>query len=199
MRNLIILFVFISILASTIKLYGQNTHTELFGGISTILSPDGYTNEISKGGAGFNKGFNIGLEALTEIPLAVVNPYLFIQFQRFTGAQNTLLGNESSSMNIYSAGIGLRTNLSDSPTHPYLTVNAAFNKMGELDIEAPFGGSISAGQSRIGGGIGGGLNIGIPLLFNIDITATYNLLNLIGRGPGEKIASTVNLSVGISP
>jgi len=199
MKNLLILIVFLSFLAEPIKLYGQHTHMELFGGISTMLSPDALTKDISQGGAGFNKGFNVGLEALTEIPLAVTDPYLFIKYQRFTGSQNTLLGNESSSMNIYSAGIGIRTNLSKSPTHPYLTINAAFNKLGELKTETPLGNSISASQSRVGGGIGGGLNIGIPLLFSIDITATYNILNLIGRGPGEKIASTVDLSVGISP
>lgn len=199
MKNFSLMIVFALLLALTTKSYGQTTHMELFGGISTVLGPDALTKDISQGGAGFSSGFNIGLQALTEIPLAVTDPYLFIKYQRFTGSQGTLLGNVSTSMNVYTAGIGIRTNLSESPTHPYLTINAAFNKLGELKTETSLGNSTVPGQSRVGAGIGGGLNIGIPLLFNIDITATYNLLNLIGRGPGEKIVSVVNISAGISP
>jgi Outer membrane protein beta-barrel domain len=181
------------------KIYSQEVHIEPFGGLTIVTAPNELTNDISQNGAGFSTGFHVGLRALTKVPMVPYSPYLFFNFQRLTGQQNTLLGNVNTSMNIYDLGVGLRTNLIPGPVNPYLTIYAAYNNLGELKMETPLGTNTSSSKSRVGVGLGAGLNIGVPFLFNVDAEVTYDFLNLIGKSSGEKGMNVINLTVGISP
>jgi hypothetical protein len=193
----IILFMFIPLFINTA--YSQYVHFEPFGGLTTITSPDELTNSISQNGAGFSTGYHIGLKALTEIPFLPYAPYLFFNFQRLTGEQNTLLGNINTSMNIYDLGVGLRTNLIPGPINPYLTIFAAYNNLGGLKTETPLETTISLSRSRVGAGIGAGLNISIPLLFSVNVEGVYHFVNLLGKSGDEKSVNLIEISAGISP
>lgn len=177
----------------------QSVHIEPFGGLTKVTAPDELTNDISQGGAGLSTGFHVGLRAMTKVPLSPYDPYLFFNFQRLTGEQNTLLGNVNTSMNIYDIGVGLRTTLLPGPIEPYLTLYAAYNILGELKTETPLQTTTSPSKSRVGVGLGAGVTIGIPLLFSVDVGATYDFMNLIGKGDNEKTVSVININLGISP
>jgi hypothetical protein len=181
------------------KVYCQQVHFEPFGGLTIVTAPNELTNDISQNGAGFSTGFHVGLRVITKVPMVPYSPYLFFNFQRLTGEQNTVLGNINTSMDIYDLGLGLRTNLIPGPINPYLTIYAAYNNLGELKMETPLGTNTSSSKSRVGVGLGVGLNIAIPLLFSVNGEVTYDFLNLIGKSGGEKSVNVVELTIGISP
>ncbi|MDZ7766885.1 MAG: hypothetical protein U5K00_21130 [Melioribacteraceae bacterium] len=53
------------------------------------------------------------------------------------------------------------------------------------------------GENRTGMGIGGGLDFGILPMVDIDISAKYNINNLIGKEEGEETFSTLNYSATV--
>ena len=87
------------------------------------------------------------------------------------------------------------------PISPYLGFDIFYSKIGDTKLTSSGGGmsyeQTIEGVNRTGIGLGAGLQIGIIPLIDIDVSAKYNINNLIGKEDGEETFSTINLSASV--
>lgn len=77
-----------------------------------------------------------------------------------------------------------------------LTYNLISNSVdykGDLDVPI----DTSPSDSRVGFGIGAGLDLAIPALFTVNMEGRYNLANLIGKEDGENTKTYFTFTLGI--
>lgn len=175
-------------------------------GLTVVTGPEGLTNNISEGGLGFSSAPHFGVKgrfSLPLIPLAVTGQALYTSFSGegdgLVAGGVTVPVETESSLLIF--GVGAEYNFVPGPISPYLGFDLFYANSGETKITST-GGNVSyeqtvEGESRTGIGIGAGLQIGIIPLIDIDVSAKYNINNLIGKEEGEETFSTINLSASV--
>ncbi len=176
------------------------------GGITQILAPDEYTEEVSNGGLGYSTEWNFGVVGKVDLPLIPFTPRAFILY-------HTLSGNGTVPQELFKAvqveddleitqsilelGVGAQYNFIPSPLgfDPYIALDVSLNSFGKSKKnDSEIDGS---DVSRFGGGIGVGTEISIIPVVNLDLYLSYKMFNLTGKEDGEETRSAVTLDAFI--
>lgn len=175
-------------------------------GLTVVAGPEEFTNDISEGGLGFSSAPHFGVKgrfSLPLIPLAITGQVLYTSFsgegERMITDGGTVPVETESSLLIF--GVGAEYNFVPGPISPYLGFDFFYANLGDkkttlTSSDLPYEPTVD-GESRTGIGIGGGLQIGIIPLIDVDVAAKYNINNLLGKEDGEETFSTINLSVSV--
>jgi len=181
-----------------------NVHAQLFkigagGGLTKILSPDYYKNDIPDSGFGFSSGYNLGIIAKVGLPVFPLTPRGFVLFHNLSGSGTAPPNNTSEVeylQSITSIGLGLEYGFIPVPAgfDPYLSLDATFNNFGDFKGTLPSD-LIAINGSRVGLQLGVGTEVTIIPLINLDVFAGYNWFNLTGKEDGEETVSAFVLDV----
>jgi len=174
-------------------------------GLTTIMGPDALTNDISDGGAGFSSAPHFGVKGRLSLPLIPISITGQVLYTKFSADGNLLINNVSTNyeteQSLLIFGVGAEYDLVPGPISPYLGLDIFYSKWGDFTTTTAVGGmnneSSVSGNNRTGIGIGGGIQVGIIPLIDIDVAAKYNINNLIGKEDGEDTFSTLNLSATV--
>ncbi len=177
------------------------------GGLTLVQGPDGLTKDVEEGGAGFSSEPHFGVKGRFSLPLVPIAITGQILYSKFTGdgeGKDDLTGqlvSAETSMSLLIFGVGAEYSFVPGPVSPYLAFDLFYSKFGEQEIQQTMGNLnetiTSEGLNRSGIGLGAGLKIGIVPLIDVDISAKYNINNLLGKEDGEETVSTINLSASV--
>lgn len=205
MKKLLTLITTLLISASVVSAQGISIAPT--AGLTIVTGPDALSNDISEGGLGFSSAPHFGVKgkfSLPLIPLAITGQVLYTSFSgegetMITDGVTVPLETESS---LLIFGVGAEYIFVPGPISPYLGFDFFYANLGETKITSTSSNfsyeQTIDGDSRTGIGIGGGLQIDIIPLIDIDVAAKYNINNLIGKEDGEETFSTINLSASVS-
>lgn len=186
-----------AILFLLLLLFMQSADAQLLkigvgGGLLSLKSQNYYTNNISLTNGnvdayGLKNNYLFGAEVKFNLPLLPITPVAFINYNILKGTGSGDYTGYQTSLNIFSIGAEAEYFVLPFPfVRPYLALNISENNFGKLEIEAPSGATLdSSTLSRLGGGIGIGAEITIPPV-DFDLSAKYNIFNLVGKSSGEK-------------
>ena len=188
----IVLFSVFFILSINTKVQAQLVSIGAGGGLTQILSPDYYKNDISDGGLGFSSGYNLGIIVKVGLPVIPITPRGFILYHTLEGNSNTI----ENSQSITSVGLGVQYGFIPVPAgfDPYLSLDATFNNFGDFKGTLPSD-LIAINGSRVGLQLGVGTEVTIIPLINLDVFAGYNWFNLTGKEDGEETVSAFVLDL----
>ena len=188
----IVLFSVFFILSINTKVQAQLVSIGAGGGLTQILSPDYYKNDISDGGLGFSSGYNLGIIAKVGLPVIPITPRGFILYHTLEGNSNAI----ENSQSITSVGLGVQYGFIPVPAgfDPYLSLDATFNNFGNFKGTLPSD-LIAINGSRVGLQLGVGTEVTIIPLINLDVFAGYNWFNLTGKEDGEETVSAFVLDL----
>ncbi len=187
----IVLFSVFFILSINTKVQAQLVSIGAGGGLTQILSPDYYKNDIPDG-LGFSSGYNLGIIAKVGLPVIPITPRGFILYHTLEGNSNAI----ENSQSITSVGLGVQYGFIPVPAgfDPYLSLDATFNNFGDFKGTLPSD-LIAINGSRVGLQLGIGTEVTIIPLINLDVFAGYNWFNLTGKEDGEETISAFILDV----
>lgn len=196
-----------ALMISASALSAQGISIAPTAGLTIVTGPEEFTNDISEGGLGFSSAPHFGVKgrfSLPLIPLAITGQVLYTSFSgdgegMITGDVTVPIETESS---LLIFGVGAEYNFVPGPISPYLGFDLFYANLGDTKVTSTASNfsyeQTVDGESRTGIGIGGGLQIGIIPLIDVDVAAKYNINNLIGKEDGEETFSTINLSASVS-
>jgi len=187
----VILFSVFFILSINTKVQAQLVSIGAGGGLTQILSPDYYKNDIPDG-LGFSSGYNLGIIAKVGLPVIPITPRGFILYHTLEGNSNAI----ENSQSITSVGLGVQYEFIPVPAgfDPYLSLDATFNNFGDFKGTLPSD-LIAINGSRVGLQLGVGTEVTIIPLINLDVFAGYNWFNLTGKEDGEETVSAFVLDL----
>ncbi len=185
----IVLFSVFFILSINTKVQAQLVSIGAGGGLTQILSPDYYKNDIPDG-LGFSSGYNLGIIAKVGLPVIPITPRGFILYHTLEGNSNAI----ENSQSITSVGLGVQYGFIPVPAgfDPYLSLDVTFNNFGDFKLNDEV---LSEGNSRVGLQLGIGTEVTIIPLINLDVFAGYNWFNLTGKEDGEETVSAFVLDL----
>ncbi len=188
----IILFSVFFILSINTKVQAQLISIGAGGGLTQILSPDYYKNDIADGGFGFSSGYNLGIIAKVGLPAIPITPRGFVLYHTLNGSSEAI----ENSQSITSVGLGVEYGFIPVPAgfDPYLSLDATFNNFGDFEGTLPTD-FLAINGSRVGLQLGVGTEVTIIPLINLDVFAGYNWFNLTGKEDGEETISAFVLDV----
>lgn len=191
--------------------FAQSFKVGLGGGLAIVNSPDALTNDISKGGLGFSSEYQVGLKGKFGVPVLPFKLIGEINYSLLNGEEEfsmvyyseTVDVKAETETSILSFGLGAEYYLIPGPISPFVNATITLNTVNELKVkstwkyngvtypteEETYGEKVS----RTGIGIGAGVSISILPIIDIDITAKYNIVNLLGKEDGEETISTTSL------
>lgn len=195
-----------ALMISASALSAQGISIAPTAGLTVVAGPEEFTNDISEGGLGFSSAPHFGVKgrfSLPLIPLAITGQVLYTSFsgdgEGMIADGVTVPIETESSLLIF--GVGAEYNFVPGPISPYLGFDLFYANSGDTKITSTASNFSYEqkidGESRTGIGIGGGLQIGIIPLIDVDVAAKYNINNLLGKEDGEDTFSTINLSVSV--
>ena len=179
------------------------------GGLTQITAPDQYTKDVKNGGFGYSTEYNFGAMAKLDLPIVPLTPRAFVLYHKLNGegtppslAKGNIVGdNVKFSQSILSIGAGVQYSFIPVPLgfDPYIALDLAYNNFGDFTIDVDGNETtLSGSDSRFGIAFGLGTEVTIVPVVNIDLYASYNLFNLIGKDDGEDTISSVNLDAFIT-
>lgn len=193
-----------------ILLLNTNVHAQLIklgvgGGLTHILGPDSWTNDVGNGGLGFSSEYNFGAIAKIGLPIIPLTPRAFVLYHKLSGEGSlitTFNGNDINntakfSQSFLSLGLGVQYGFIPVPVgfDPYLSLDLTFNKFGDFKSVIDGTENIFDGFSRMGLQLGVGTEVTIIPMINVDVFAGYNWFNLTGKEDGEETISAFVLDV----
>lgn len=202
MKKLFTLFAAFLITVSIVN--AQGIALGATAGLTVVTSPDSWTKDISEGGLGFSKAPHFGVKgrfSLPLIPISITGQVLYTSFSAEGDYPNLPSVSVERKMSMLIFGVGAEYKLVPGPISPYAAFDLFYTNFSEL--ENSYSSSVAGasgnndGFSRTGIGLGAGLQIGIVPLIDIDVSAKYNINNLIGKEDGEDTISTLNLSATV--
>ena len=203
-KFLIIVF-FVSIFSCST--FAQLLKVGVGGGVTQILGPESFTNDISatenESGAGFSTEWNIGLVGKLDLPLIPITPRGFIYYHSLSGKREfpEIVANPTieTSQTILEIGLGAQYNFVSIPAgvDPYITLDLYSATFGEYSRKVNEEESRSDGITRFGGSVGIGTEVSIVPVVNLDLCLSYKMFNLVGKEDGEGTVSAVTLDAFI--
>jgi hypothetical protein len=184
----IILFSVFFILSINTKVQAQLISIGAGGGLTQVLSPDYYKNDIPDG-LGLSSGYNLGIIAKVGLPAIPITPRGFVLYHTLNGSSDAI----ENSQSITSVGLGIQYGFIPVPAgfDPYLSLDVTFNNFGDFEGTLPTD-FLAINGSRVGLQLGLGTEITIIPLINLDVFAGYNWFNLSGK---EGVEETVTAFV----
>jgi len=209
-KSIILLIVFTSLTS------GQSLKFGVGGGLSIVSSPEFYTKNISLGGLGFSSEYHFNLKAKFSIPVLPITFVGEVNYNLLNGEESFVVPtyfngytynvdvNAETQASILTIGAGAQYSLIPGPISPYVSASLLYNSFSELTITATgtYQGvsetdetKVGETVSRMGAGIGAGVNISILPLFDIDVSARYNLMNLTGKEENEEAMNMAQINL----
>jgi hypothetical protein len=203
LRNLIVLSLFVLLIVPSTG-YSQVFKIGAGGGLTQIVGPEIYTNDVTDNGFGIKTNWNLGLVAKIDIPIVPITPRGFLFYHSLSGSGDVETLGKSAGINtvkletsqsIFEFGVGAQYNFVPVPAgiDPYIALDIALNSFGEFTQTVANSENKSPGVTRFGGGIGLGAEVSIVPLVNVDVMVSYRLFNLVGKDDGEDTISAVTL------
>lgn len=188
-------------------IHAQGISVGVTGGLTTIAGPDALTEDVENGGMGFGTHPHYGVKGkfkLPIIPLTITGHVLYASFSgegEYSLVPGTNPVNVETESSLLTFGVGAEYAFVPGPISPYLSVDLFYANSGETKISSTAQGAsfdqTFEGDNRTGIGIGGGLDFGILPMVDIDVSAKYNINNLIGKEEGEETFSTLTYSATV--
>jgi hypothetical protein len=195
MKKLALLFFcFVVAISLSNTLNAQSIRFGVKAGLTQITGPSDYTNNVSDNGLGFGANFNFGAQARLSLPIVPLTPIIFVDYHMLRGSGS--LGNYSinTSENILSAGVEAEFNVLPLPLiKPYVSIEAAYNRLGDVKVDFNGGSNTVDGVSRFGGAVGIGTVFTILPVVDVDVSLKYHIFNLAGKDSGESNISAITL------
>ncbi len=203
--------VLLALLVVSSLTFGQSFKVGLGGGLAIVNGPDVLTNDISKDGLGFSTEYQVGLKGKFGLPLMPIKIIGEVNYMLLNGEEDfdmtyygEMIGVKAETeASILSLGLGAEYYLIPGPISPYINATVNFNSISELKVKSTikYNGvtypteeeTLGEKVSRTGLGIGAGVSISILPIIDIDISAKYNIINLLGKEDGEDTISTTSL------
>jgi len=163
------------------------------GGISTIQSPDSYTDD--PGGIGLSAGYNIVIKLKFDIPSFPIIPVGFITYYHFSSDESRQI---KSTLSVSSIGAGGEYKIIHGPLSPYIASDIAYNignwefNMGNIETGTP---DVSTFNTRIGVAVGIGAELTMLPLVGVDASIKYHLVNWIGQDNNEELVKVLSYNL----
>jgi hypothetical protein len=172
------------------------------GGLTQVLEPDYYTDDIGEAGFGFSTEWNAGIIVKVDLPLLPITPRGFFFYHSLAETGDLPGGSAETSQNIYEIGLGVQYNLISVPVglDPYLALDLSYNSSSDLEKHyqgIEIGPTIIPGITGVGASVGLGTEVIIVPLINLDLCLSYKMFNLTGKEDGEETISAVTLDAFI--
>lgn len=200
---------------SAVSVYSQTSFGILFGS----STPNNKVNEVYNNQSFnnieefFNKGTSTGYHIVAKLRFPMSESLTFVggigwhrfpesYFDVFLDKSNEPEVQLSTVQNIFPVSAGLNLYLVRSLISIYgvgeLNYNYISNTVDVVrkDVSIPLNLDLSPNDSRVGFGLGAGVDLDLQI-FNANIEAKYNMLNLIGKVSNEPAKAFYTLSVGI--
>jgi hypothetical protein len=181
------------------SLQAQGINIGLSGGLHMIQSPDQFTKDISEGGLGFGPGIQLGAKGKFSLPVIPLRVTSFVNYTMFSGDGTFNNQKIETDFSIITVGFGGEWSLVPGPVSPYLAVDILYNRFGEVTMKNTTTNmeQKNDGVSRSGVGIGGGLEVSILPMLDVDVSAKYNLNNLVGKEDGEESVNSLSILLNV--
>ncbi|MGE5401173.1 MAG: outer membrane beta-barrel protein [Ignavibacteriales bacterium] len=215
MKRFLISVISILVLGSA-SISAQSLSLGITGGPTFIQKPDVYKNDINELGSnlGFKSNYHIGAKLKLGFPVIPLKFNGQIVYTSFKGTKEGLYTGwmeipstvsavkMETSTSLLTLSAGAEYMLIPGPIAPYLTADLQLNSQNstKLKLSMPGGDNLESSTdngSRMGLGIGAGLNIGILPGIDIDATVKYNFLNFIGKKNDEESFNTLNVTLSL--
>lgn len=211
MNKFYTLFVLIILISSLSFAQGGSIKFGPGGGLTFLLSPGDFTDDIDTVGSnyGFKSNYNIGAKfkgTVTGVPL---NFYGKLLYTVLSGSQDNIITNVGGTQvasdyetdgSIFTIALGGEYLLAPAPISPYLNLDIQLNSLGDLDFSRLAGGQTFRRSTELGTRFGIGFGAGIDLTISqvtIDAGLNFNFPNLIGQDEGESTISALNFTIFI--
>jgi Outer membrane protein beta-barrel domain len=197
-KNIGLVFLLYFFLLFSFNINAQSIRLGLGGGLTSITSPSYYTDNISNGAYGFKGNYHLSLIAKLNLPLLPITPAFFIDYHYLNSSGQFDSVEVSYSQRIFSIGVEGEWDFLPLPiVKPYLLVNVALNNFGELKATTSneiFG---QSSFTRYGAGVGLGTVLSVIPSMDLDLSAKYNFMNLVGKKSGEGAINSFTLNLVI--
>lgn len=194
MKKLLLLLSFLAFISTG---FTQGIHVAVGGGMTFVQGPDQWTNPLDKLGADFNTEYNVGVKVKLGLPLIPIVPVAGMNYYFMKG--NLSSSDYSKSLNLLSLYAGGEYALIPGPFSPYAGLDLQYNYFMEGKEDFPGGSaSFSGSGSRVGLGIGAGIDFKLLPFLGLDLNLKYNIFNLLGKQSGEPTYSVLNLNLYFS-
>ncbi len=201
MKRNILLLLTIGLLFGFTTSFTQSIKVGPSVGYTLIQSPDIFTKEINNGGLGFSNPLHFGLKAKFALPLIPLKINGHFHYTPMSGEYVVGPASVETSSSIMTISVGGEWSLIPGPLSPYLGVDLQMNNFGETKVITKTPGSTNEikadGESRMGLGLGAGIEFTLLPSFDLDVAVKYNLLNLVGKEDGEESVNTITLTVNV--
>ncbi len=197
-KSAVLGIVIVLFLVSQTSIKAQMLRFGISGGITSITSPNTYTNSVEENGYGFSTNFHLGAQVRVDLPLVPITPIVFVDYHLLRGDGNRNGIQINNSQDILSIGVEGEYYILPLPfIKPYISLDVALNKIGELKEKSQLSTGTQPGYSRFGGGIGIGTVVTILPVVDLDVSLKYETLNLVGKNSNESNISLVNFNVAV--
>ncbi len=187
----LLFFLMISNIASA-----QLVQFGLGGGLTSLKSPDAFTNNIENNGLGFSSNYHLTAIVKLNFPLIPVTPAAFIDYHVLRGSGTRNSYNIETSLNIFSFGVQGELTIIPLPLlKPYVVAAISYNKFGELQETSQLGSGSQAGMTRYGGAIGVGAVVTALPSIDLDLSLKYQLFNAVGKDSNEDSINALTLNL----
>ncbi|MGE5431246.1 MAG: outer membrane beta-barrel protein [Syntrophomonadaceae bacterium] len=196
------------ILLFTSSIFSQNVKYGFGGGLTTVLGPSAYTNDIDTSGRGLGLKTGYHLEGkvkfgLQPIPIRLTGQLIYTSI---SGSKNNVIVNPTTaidletSTSIFTVAFGAEYLIDQaSAFSPYANLELQMNAQGKTNFNRVYPNGTQEfstdSRSRWGLGIGGGIDVGILSQLDLDAGIKLNFVNLFGKVNNEDNFTTFTLSL----
>lgn len=144
-------------------------------------------------------GYHFGAKAKIGLPLLPIKITGQVYYNTFSGGQDvdpefTGISHVDVSTNLIILGAGFEYSLIPGPVSPYLGADLFYSSLGKIEYEPANPMVTDEADSRMGLGLGAGLDFKLLPMFDIDLAAKYNFYNLVGKEDGEEDFNAVTIT-----
>lgn len=200
---------FVLFFSSSVFSQGRNLEYGFGGGLTYVLGPSAYTNDIdTSGNLGLKSGYHLQGKikfGLQPIPVKLTGR---LAYTSISGSKNNIIVNPTtaidleSSTSIFTFAVGAEYLInSESSFSPYADLELQMNAQGKTNFSRVFPNTTQEfstdTRARWGLGLGAGIDVGILSQLNLDAGIRINFVNLFGKMSNEDGFNTFTLSLNV--
>ncbi|MCU7496462.1 MAG: porin family protein [Ignavibacteria bacterium] len=207
MKRVLTVFAFFLTCFSTV-LYSQNIKYGFGGGLTYVLGPSSYTNDIDTSGSGLGLKSGYHLEGkikfgLDPLPLRLTGQLIYTSI---SGSKDNIIVNPTTaidletSTSIFTVAFGAEYLFNkQSSLSPYANLELQMNAQGKTNFNKVYPNGTqefsSDSRARWGLGIGAGVDVGLMSQLDLDAGIKFNFVNLFGKMSDESGFNTFTLTL----
>lgn len=190
--------------------YSQNIKYGFGGGLTYVLGPGAYTNDIDTSGRNYGLKSGYHLEGkikfgLQPIPIRLTGQLIYTSI---SGSKNNVVVNPTTaidletSTSIFTVAFGAEYLLSqESAFSPYANLELQMNAQGKTNFNRIYPNGTQEfstdSRARWGLGLGAGIDVGLLSQLDLDAGLKLNFVNLFGKNNNEDNFTTFTLSINL--